>query len=165
MSVRGLETPGIFIALGSNLGDRERTLREGLLELCSDQRVRVVRVSRFHETEPVGGPVWQPRFLNAVAEIESELSARELLERMLRVEEQFGRIRSSCGEARQNDEARNGPRTLDLDLLIYRNLVIQEPGLTVPHPRMWGRQFVIHPLAEIADVEWLRRRVGPQRDR
>ena len=156
MSTRRSDSPGIYVALGSNLGDRERNLRDGLSELCRDGSVRVARVSRFHETEPVGGPVGQPRFLNAAAEIDTALPPRELLERMMCVEVKLGRVRSSGEEARLADEMRNGPRSLDLDLLIYRDAIIHEPGLIVPHPRMWDREFVLLPLSEITDVAALR---------
>ncbi len=132
--------PGIFIALGSNLGDRAATLRAALDALTSEGDIRLVRCSTLHETEPVGGPPGQPRYLNAAAELETEIGPRRLLERMLAIEARFGRQR---GE-------RNGPRTLDLDLLLYGAMRIDEPGLVVPHPRMWERSFVLTPLREIA---------------
>lgn len=156
---------GVYIALGSNLGNRELNLGSGLSSLCRDGGIRLLRVSRFHETEPEGGPAGQPRFLNAAAEVETALPPAELLAQMLAVEVELGRIRLPQYIGRTDELERNGPRTLDLDLLIYRDLVINEPGLQVPHPRMWDRSFVLVPLAEIADVEWLRQRVGPQRCR
>lgn len=133
---------GVYIALGSNLGDREANLRGGLAALAERGDIRIVRVSSFHETEPVGGPSGQPLYLNAAAELETELPPWDLLQRMLGVEARYGRVRSE----------RNGPRTLDLDLLLYGDLRIDEPELTVPHPRMWQRDFVLRPLGEICDI-------------
>ena len=132
---------GIFIALGSNLGDREGHIRGALRELAESGDIRVLSCSSLHETEPVGGPADQPRFLNAAAELDSELDPRALLERMLDIESRHGRQRT----------VPNGPRTLDLDLLLYRDCVIDEPDLRIPHPRMWRRAFVMQPLAEVCD--------------
>lgn len=131
---------GIFIGLGSNLGDRAATIRAALDALSADGDVRVVRCSSLYETAPVGGPPGQPMYLNAAAELETRLAPRALLDRMLAVEARFGRRR----------EVRHGPRTLDLDLLLYAELAVDEPGLTIPHPRMWEREFVLAPLREIA---------------
>ena len=136
---------GIFIGLGSNLGDRARHIRDALQELAADGDIRVVACSRVHETEPVGGPPGQPRYLNAVAELATDLAPRDLLARLLEIERRHGRQRS----------VPNGPRTLDLDLLLYRDHVLDEPDLRVPHPRMWERSFVMEPLAEICPVERL----------
>ncbi len=136
---------GIFIGLGSNLGDRAGHIRRALEELCEAGDVRVVACSRLHETEPVGGPPDAPRFLNAVAELATGLSPRQLLDRMLQIEQRHGRDRS----------AQTFSRTLDLDLLLYGDQVIQQPDLRVPHPRMWQRGFVMHPLAEICDLSRL----------
>jgi len=130
---------GIFIALGSNLGDRRRHLEEALRELAARGDIRVRAVSSFHETEPCGGPPGQPRYLNAAAELDTELEPRALLERLLEIERRHGRRR----------DVRDGPRTLDLDLLLYNERRIREPDLCVPHPRMWQREFVLRPLAEI----------------
>jgi 2-amino-4-hydroxy-6-hydroxymethyldihydropteridine diphosphokinase len=125
----------VHIGLGSNLGDREAALR-GALELLGDD---VVAVSSFRETDPVGY-LDQPRFLNAVAALETGLEPRELLDRLLEVERELGRTRNG---------PRFGPRTIDLDLLLYGDLVIDEPGLVVPHPRLAERRFVLEPLAEL----------------
>jgi 2-amino-4-hydroxy-6-hydroxymethyldihydropteridine diphosphokinase len=138
-------TGGIFIALGSNLGDRGRHLREALAELGANGEIRVLACSGFHETQPVGGPPGQPSYLNAAAELATELSPQALLARMLEIERRHGRART----------VRNGPRTLDLDLLLYRGQVVEEPGLRVPHPRMWERSFVMQPLSEICPAERL----------
>jgi 2-amino-4-hydroxy-6-hydroxymethyldihydropteridine diphosphokinase len=133
--------PRAFVALGSNLGDREATIRGGLAALDAEPGVAVAAVSTLVDTDPVG-VVDQPRFLNGVAAVDTELSARELLALLLDVERRFGRTRDG-------DEP-HGPRTLDLDLLLYGDARIDEPGLTVPHPRLHERAFVLDPLAELA---------------
>jgi 2-amino-4-hydroxy-6-hydroxymethyldihydropteridine diphosphokinase len=129
-----------YVALGSNLGDREGTLRSALEALAAEPGIDVVAVSRFYDTEPVSY-VDQPRFLNGAAALETELPARELLERLLAVELRFGRSRE--------DVPAQGPRTLDLDLLLYGDAEIDEPGLRVPHPRLHERRFVLEPLADL----------------
>jgi len=129
-----------YVALGSNLGDREATLCAALETLAAEPRIDVVAVSRFYDTEPVGY-VDQPRFLNGAAALETELPPRELLERLLAVELRFGRSRE--------DVPSQGPRTLDLDLLLYGDAEIDEPGLRVPHPRLHERRFVLEPLADL----------------
>ena len=129
-----------FVGLGSNLGDREGTLRAAVGRLKSLKETEVLGVSKFRNTEPVGY-VNQPRFLNGVAELETALSARVLLGALLELERTFGRDRSG-GPPR-------GPRTLDLDLLLYGEEVIDEPGLEVPHPRLHERAFVLEPLVEL----------------
>lgn len=128
-----------YIALGSNLGDRRDYLDRALQALQEHSRIEVTQVSSFHETAPVGGPPGQPNFLNAAAELKTDLSPRELLDVILEVERNLGRVRRE----------RQGARTIDLDLLLYEDQVIQEPGLTVPHPAMHERWFVLKPLAEI----------------
>lgn len=132
---------GVYIALGSNLGDRAALLRRALAALDQTPGIRVLRVSRFHETEPVGGPPDQPRYLNAAAELDCTLDAPTLLANLQRIEAALGRARG----------VRHGPRTIDLDLLLYRALAFSTPELTVPHPRMWQRDFVLIPLAELCD--------------
>lgn len=124
-----------YVGLGSNLGDREAALRSALELLGED----VVAVSTLRETEPVGY-LDQPAFLNAAAALETALEPHALLERLLAVERELGRTR---------DGPRFGPRTIDLDLLLYEDRVIDEPGLVVPHPRMAERRFVLEPLAEL----------------
>jgi 2-amino-4-hydroxy-6-hydroxymethyldihydropteridine diphosphokinase len=126
-------TISAYIGLGSNLGDREATIASALAALPG-----VVAVSRLRETAPVG-VVDQPRFLNGVARLETALAPRELLDALLAVERSLGRERHE----------RWGPRTIDLDLLLYGNEVVDEPGLTVPHPRLHERRFVLEPLAEL----------------
>jgi len=130
----------VFIGLGSNLGDRQATLREALTRLDAVDGIAVVAVSSFRETDPVG-KVDQPRFVNAAAALETSLAPRELLDRLLEVERALGRDRTK--------EERWGPRTLDLDLLLYGGETIDEPGLEVPHPRLAERAFVLEPLVEL----------------
>lgn len=144
---------GVFIGLGSNLGQRERHIRFALRELESAGGIRVLRCSTLHETEAVGGPSGQPRYLNAVAELATELDPHALLMRLHEVEARHGRERG----------VPNGPRTLDLDLLVYRNLSIDTQNLRVPHPRMWQRAFVMRPLREICAPDRLAaaRLLGP----
>jgi 2-amino-4-hydroxy-6-hydroxymethyldihydropteridine diphosphokinase len=129
-----------YVGLGANLGDRELTLRAAVDTLDAEEGIEVVAVSTLRETEPVGVGD-QPRFLNGVAELDTTLPARELLDRLLAVEQQFGRVRVP-GE--------HAPRTLDLDLLLYGDEEMDEPGLTLPHPRLHERRFVLEPLAELA---------------
>jgi 2-amino-4-hydroxy-6-hydroxymethyldihydropteridine diphosphokinase len=128
-----------YVGLGSNLGDRKATLLRALELLAAEAGVAVTAVSAFRDTEPIGYAD-QPRFLNGVAAVDTELPARELLERLLRVERSLGRRR---------DGPRFGPRTVDLDLLLYGDATIEEPGLSVPHPRLGDRRFVLEPLAEL----------------
>lgn len=129
-----------YVGLGANLGERERTLRAAVDSLADEPDIEVVGVSALRETEPVGVGE-QPRYLNGIAALDTTLPARRLLEQLLAVEQQFGRVRIP-GE--------HGPRTLDLDLLLYGDEAIDEPGLTVPHPRLHERRFVLEPLAELA---------------
>ena len=129
-----------YVGLGSNLGDREALLRASLVALESDPAIEVVAVSSFRETEPVGY-LDQPRFLNAVAALETTLAPRALLERLLAIERGLGRVREG---------PRFGPRPIDLDLLLHGDAVVAEPRLTVPHPRLHERRFVLEPLAELA---------------
>lgn len=128
-----------YVGLGANLGDREATLGHAVELLRAAQGVEVVSVSSLRETDPVG-VVDQPRFLNGAVALETELTPRELLELLLAVERELGRVR---------DGERWGPRTVDLDLLVFGNLVADEPGLRVPHPRLHERAFALEPLAEI----------------
>ena len=128
-----------YVGLGANLGDRERTLRQAVAALGAEEGIAVVAVSALRETEPVGVGE-QPLFLNGAAALETTLEAPELLERLLAVEQRFGRVRVP-GE--------HGPRTLDLDLLLYGDEQIDEPGLAVPHPRLHERRFVLEPLVEL----------------
>jgi len=126
-----------YLALGSNLGDRLQTLRRAAELLDAVDGIEVARSSRVYETEPVGPP--QPAYLNAVLEVVTTLEPRALLEAALRVETELGRVR---GE-------RWGPRTLDVDVLLYDECEIDEPDLVVPHPRIHERGFVLVPLREL----------------
>ena len=126
-----------YVGLGANLGDREATIRRAV-ELLRE-RVEVVAVSALRETEPWGYED-QPPFLNGAIAVETDHSPRELLEVLLDVERALGRVR---------DGPRYGPRTIDLDLLVYGADVVDEPGLGVPHPRLHERRFALEPLAEL----------------
>ena len=123
-----------YVGLGANLGDREATIRRAL------ERLGPARVSALVETEPWGYE-HQPRFVNAVAELDTDEPPRALLERLLAVERELGRTR---------DGPRYGPRTIDLDLLLYGDEQLDEPGLVVPHPRLHERAIVLEPLVELA---------------
>jgi 2-amino-4-hydroxy-6-hydroxymethyldihydropteridine diphosphokinase len=127
-----------FIGLGSNLGDRLAALRQAVAQL--EAGGDVIAVSPLYETEPVGGPEDQGAFLNVVVELATSDSPRELLIRCQALEEAAHRVRT----------VRFGPRTLDADVLLVGDLVVDEPDLVVPHPRMWERRFVLGPLADLA---------------
>ena len=129
----------VYVGLGSNVGDREAMLRAALERLAAEPGLELVAVSAFHDTAPVG-LAEQPRFLNAVAAVETELPPHALLERLLAIERALGRTREG---------PRFGPRTIDLDLLLYGDATVDEPGLTVPHPRLHERAFALEPLAEL----------------
>jgi 2-amino-4-hydroxy-6-hydroxymethyldihydropteridine diphosphokinase len=136
-----------YVGLGSNLGDRNATIRAAVAALPG-----VVAVSELRETDPVG-VTEQPAFLNGAVAVETELSARELLDALLAVERALGRERRE----------RWGPRTIDLDLLLFGTETIDEPGLTVPHPRLHERRFALEPLAEL-DPELAVPGRGPVKD-
>jgi 2-amino-4-hydroxy-6-hydroxymethyldihydropteridine diphosphokinase len=123
-----------YVGLGANLGDREGAIREAA------RRIGAARLSEIRETEPWGFTD-QPSFLNAAAEVDTELAARELLDLLLEVERRLGRKRGSG--------PRYGPRVIDLDLLLFGQGVIDEPGITVPHPRLHERRFALEPLADL----------------
>ena len=127
-----------FIGLGSNLGDRRMEIARavGALREHGD----VIAVSPLYETEPVGGPEGQPPYVNAVVELRTCASPRELLERCRALEAEAHRVRT----------VRFGPRTLDADVLLVDGVVVDEPDLQVPHPRMWERRFVLAPLRDLA---------------
>jgi 2-amino-4-hydroxy-6-hydroxymethyldihydropteridine diphosphokinase len=127
-----------YIGLGANVGPREVTLLRAVDLLAEEDDVEVLAVSQLRETDPVG-IVDQPRFLNGAAQIDTSLPPRALLELLLRIEQSLGRVR----------EERWGPRTVDLDLLVYGDLTVDEPGLRVPHPRLHERRFALEPLAEL----------------
>ncbi len=146
------------IALGSNLGDRHEYLTRALACIAALPETSLVAFSTFIETDPVG-PVPQPGYLNAAAVIRTTLNPRGLLTSLLTIERSLGRDRAQ--------EQRWGPRTLDLDLLLYDDLMLDQAGLTIPHPRMHERLFVLTPLAEVAPhftVPGLRATVTELRD-
>ena len=130
--------PSAFIGIGANLGERERSIQDALRLLDAHAGIDLVAVSRIRETDPVG-VVDQPRFLNAAAKVRTTLSPRLLLDRLLGIERELGRVRVD----------RYGPRTIDLDLLVYGDEVVDEPGLRVPHPRLHERRFVLEPLNDL----------------
>ena len=130
----------VYIGLGSNLGDRRRNLEAALEALRAHPQITVSAVSSFLETDPVGGPPGQGKFLNAAAEIETDLAPEALLEELKRIERALGR---KAGP-------RWGPRPMDLDILLYGEEVLETEALVIPHPRLRERLFVLAPLAEIA---------------
>ncbi len=127
-----------FLGLGSNLGDRRATLRRAVAQL--EATGDVTAVSPLYETAPVGGPEDQGPYLNLVVELSTTDDPRQLLERCQALEKAAHRVRT----------VRFGPRTLDADVLLVGDLVVDEPDLVVPHPRMWERRFVVQPLSDLA---------------
>jgi 2-amino-4-hydroxy-6-hydroxymethyldihydropteridine diphosphokinase len=130
------------IALGSNLGDSLSILENALLELAQTPGIILVSQSRWYQTKAIGPA--QPDYLNGCAILQVELTPQELLDTLLEIENKFGRVRLE----------KWGPRTLDLDLLLYGDIILDTPNLQIPHPRMRERAFVLVPLAEIAP-DWL----------
>lgn len=131
-----------YIALGSNQGDRELNLLRAVAEIGKLPGSRVTALSGFYDTEPVGGVKQEP-FLNAVLRLETGLSPPDLLADLQRIETEI---------FRRNRDVRWGPRTMDLDILFYGDLILDEESLTIPHPRLHERRFVLEPLAEIAPL-------------
>ena len=129
----------IYLSLGSNLGDREAHLREALERLAAPD-LRIGRTSPIYETEPIGGPTGQHWFLNLAAEAETDLFPVQLLSRTQKIERALGRVRTVV----------NGPRTIDIDILIYAQAVVRTAKLEIPHPRLHERRFVLVPLADLA---------------
>jgi 2-amino-4-hydroxy-6-hydroxymethyldihydropteridine diphosphokinase len=127
-----------YIGLGANIGNPQASIHRAVELLSQTPQVRLVALSTLRETEPVG-IVDQPRFLNGAAAVDTELSARALLDRLLEIEQELGRKRTT----------RNGPRTIDLDLLLYDQVQMKLPGLELPHPRLHIRCFALVPLAEL----------------
>jgi 2-amino-4-hydroxy-6-hydroxymethyldihydropteridine diphosphokinase len=128
-----------YVGLGANLGPREVTILRAVDLLGATDGIEVLELSTLRETEPVG-VVDQPVFLNGVVALQSALSPRALLEVLLRIEQELGRVR---------DEERWGPRTIDLDLLVYDDQTVDEQGLRIPHPRLHERRFALEPLADL----------------
>jgi 2-amino-4-hydroxy-6-hydroxymethyldihydropteridine diphosphokinase len=132
-------TTSCYIAVGSNLGDRSSQIETAKSLLCEEARISFQAAAPIYETQPIGGPE-QGKFLNTVWRIETLLDPRELLKRLLAIEAHMGRVRNLCNE----------PRVIDLDLLFYGDEVIHAEGLTVPHPRLHERWFVLKPLEDLA---------------
>ncbi len=130
-----------YIGIGSNLGDRKKHIKNAIEKLKETEGVEVKKISNIYETEPVGGPK-QGKYLNGVIEIETWLEPSDLMIKLQKIEKQSGRIRS----------VKNAPRTIDLDILLYGDKKIDEPGLKIPHPRMYEREFVMKPLKEIYEI-------------
>jgi 2-amino-4-hydroxy-6-hydroxymethyldihydropteridine diphosphokinase len=130
----------VYVGVGANLGTPRETIAAALALLDQESDVELVAVSTLRETDPVGYEE-QPRFLNGVVQLGTELSPQELLARLLAIETRLGRVRGQG--------PRFGPRTIDLDLLLYGEETVDEPGLTLPHPRLHERRFVLEPLAEL----------------
>lgn len=130
-----------YIGLGSNQGESITTLNSALQQLAEHTKIQVEAVSSFYQTKPVG-PQDQPDYVNAVARLSTRLNAQELLAVLLKTERLHGRVR--------NPKLRWGPRTLDLDVLLFGDAIIQETDLIVPHPELCKRAFVVYPLFELA---------------
>lgn len=139
MPAEELEWVTAYLGLGANLGNRQKTMRQALEELAAQPTIEVVAVSSLYQTAPVG-MTDQPDFLNAAAAIRTTLMPQELLAHILQLEQKLGRLRT----------VRWGPRTIDIDILMYGSEEIKQPKLTVPHPRLGERAFALVPLAEIA---------------
>lgn len=128
-----------YLGIGSNLGDRNRNIRLAIKEIGELKGTRVLKRSGILESLPEGGPAGQPKFLNAAVKIDTGLSASFLLDKLKRIEKRMGRIKT----------VRFGPRIIDLDILLYEDRTVHSRKLTIPHPRMFMRDFVIKPLTEI----------------
>ncbi|CAN5425473.1 2-amino-4-hydroxy-6-hydroxymethyldihydropteridinediphosphokinase [soil metagenome] len=129
-----------YIGVGANVGDRDGNIRAAIERMRAMPDIEVLRVSKLLDNPAAGGPASSPAFLNGAAEVKTSLSARELLDRLLEIEKSLGRER----------RLRWGPRTIDLDLLLFGDQIIAEPGITVPHALLHERTFVLVPLNEIA---------------
>lgn len=128
-----------YIALGSNLGDRLRSMQEAVRHLSAAEGIRISGMASLYETDPLATPTWQPPFLNSVARAETALSPEVLMAELLQIETRMGRTR----------ESHLAPRVIDLDLLFYGDFVVDTAALTIPHPRLHERRFVLEPLAEV----------------
>jgi dihydroneopterin aldolase/2-amino-4-hydroxy-6-hydroxymethyldihydropteridine diphosphokinase len=128
-----------YLGIGSNLGDRRKTIKLAVKEINNLKETKVIKLSRIIETEPVGGPVGQPKFLNAALKIKTGLSPRILLKELKQIEKNFGRKKA----------VRFGPRIIDLDILFYGSEIINSKNLNIPHPRIFEREFVTRPLLEV----------------
>jgi 2-amino-4-hydroxy-6-hydroxymethyldihydropteridine diphosphokinase len=134
----------VLLSFGSNLGDRHKTLHDAWHVLAHTEYIQTVRLSPFYETEPVGGPAEQPMYINAAGIIQTSLSPMELLKTLQDIESTFGRTRAE----------RWGARTLDIDILLYEDQIVELPMLIIPHPKMLCRRFVLEPVNDIA-ASWI----------
>jgi 2-amino-4-hydroxy-6-hydroxymethyldihydropteridine diphosphokinase len=128
-----------YLGIGSNLGDRQKNIRLAVKKINALKGARVIKLSKIIETEPVGGPRGQNKFLNAALKISTNLSPLLLLKNLKRIEKKLGRVKT----------VRYGPRIIDLDILFYGNRIVNRKDLKIPHPRLFEREFVIKPLLEI----------------
>jgi 2-amino-4-hydroxy-6-hydroxymethyldihydropteridine diphosphokinase len=128
-----------YLGIGSNLGDRRKNIKLALKKINALKGTKVIKQSKIIESEPMGGPVGQGKFLNAALKIKTELSPSMLIKKLKDIEKELGR----------KETVRNGPRTIDLDILFYGDKIIKRKNLVVPHPRMFKRDFVLKPLSEI----------------
>lgn len=131
----------VFIGIGSNLGDRLATISRAIQDLGRLPRIRVVQMATLFETQPIGGPLPQPDFLNTVVEIDTDLPPLELLDRLQDLERSLGR---------QPSDIRWAPRAIDLDILLYDQCIMNDPRLTIPHVQLHRRRFALEPLAQLA---------------
>ena len=128
-----------YLSLGSNLENRKKNIQNAIQKINLLQKTKVLKKSKFIYTDPVGGPINQPRFLNAALKIRTALSPASLLKSLKIIENKLGREKS----------VRNGPRKIDLDILFYADKIIKTKDLTIPHPRIFSREFVTKPLSEV----------------
>jgi 2-amino-4-hydroxy-6-hydroxymethyldihydropteridine diphosphokinase len=128
-----------YLGIGSNLGNRAKNIGLAVKEISALKRTKIIKTSTLIETKPVGGPLAQPKFLNAALKINTALSASAILKELKIIEKRLGRMKT----------VRNGPRMIDIDILLYGDKVINTKRLIIPHPRMFKREFVIRPLSEI----------------
>lgn len=128
-----------YLGIGSNLGERRRNIKSAVKKVNCLKSTRVLKVSRIIETEPVGGPKGQGKFLNAAMKIETLLTPPGLLKALKKIEKDMGRFK----------DVRNGPRVIDLDILFYGDKTLNSKQLIIPHPKVFEREFVLRPLAEV----------------
>jgi 2-amino-4-hydroxy-6-hydroxymethyldihydropteridine diphosphokinase len=128
-----------YLGVGSNLGDRKNNIKAAIKKINLLKNTKVIKQSSFIQTNPIGGPIGQPKFFNAVFKIKTSLLPVNLLKALKNIEKQLGRVKT----------VKNGPREIDLDILLYGDKVVNQKGLIIPHPRMFERDFVLMPLAEV----------------
>lgn len=128
-----------YLGIGSNLGNRKKNINLAIKKIGALNKTKVIKLSKIIETEPVGGPGRQPKFLNAALKIRTELSPLKLLKNLKKIEKELGRTKT----------IRYGPRIIDLDILFYADKIINRKDLKIPHPKIFEREFVIRPLLEV----------------